>query len=433
MNQVATVNPSVGLLDLQAFENAQRIGNMLSQSTLVPEQYRATIAVKTGKKDENGNPIYEYHNNPNGLSNCIIALNMANRIGADPLMVMQNLYLIEGRPAWSSQFILASLNSCGRFSALRFDIEDLGDLEVEYTEYEWTKTIDGKSKKKPVNKKITIRNLTCVAWATERETGERIESSKISVEMAVKEGWYQKNGSKWQTMPEQMLRYRSASFFGRVYAPEILMGLRSVEEENEIIDVTPVVSEEKEDTSKDLKERLLKTKNLGELKALHDEVLELQILEQRKRFLKLYEAQELKLNEIGIEEVKEKEVVKAEQQSTQLSEEVNTELKNVFLQTIEQAQTLEQLDEVCAKIKTLSLSEPEKTQLRQAFKAKREQFVFPDMSIQSIVDELEAALEVPQLDTILATRFKPFTASMTEKQINIINDAYSRKFAELTE
>ncbi|UIP24547.1 recombinase RecT [Acinetobacter towneri] len=225
---------SVGLLNLEAFELSQRIAKMLSSSTLVPEDYRATIQKKAGK-DDFGNQLYKEVPNPNGLSNCIIALNMANRMGADPLMVMQNLYLVNGRPSWSSQFIMAGINSSGRFSALRFDLEDLGETEVEYQEAVWENR-----KKKTITKSIKVNNFSCVAWAIERETGERLESSKITIEMAVKEGWYTKDGSKWQTMPEQMLRYRAASFFGRVYAPELLMGLRSAEEEQDrIIDVTP--------------------------------------------------------------------------------------------------------------------------------------------------------------------------------------------------
>lgn len=252
---------SVGLLNLEAFELSQRIAKMLASSTLVPEQYRSVVKVKAGK-DSFGNMQYRDEENPNGLSNCIIALNMANRMGADPLMVMQNLYLIEGRPAWSSQFIMAAINSCGRFSALRFDLEDLGETEVEYQETVWENR-----QKKTVAKKVTVKNLTCVAWAIERETGERIESSKITMEMAVKEGWYGKNGSKWQTMPEQMLRYRAASFFGRVYAPELLMGLRSAEEEQDrIIDVTPdtaTVSVQHDLAA--VKKQILQAKTLDEL------------------------------------------------------------------------------------------------------------------------------------------------------------------------
>ena len=134
--QISNSNQSVGLLNLEAFELSQRIAKMLSSSTLVPEQYRATIQKKAGK-DEYGNQLWREEPNPNGLSNCVIALNMSNRMGADPLMVMQNLYLVNGRPSWSSQFIMAGINSSGRFSALRFELEDLGEKEVECVETVW--------------------------------------------------------------------------------------------------------------------------------------------------------------------------------------------------------------------------------------------------------------------------------------------------------
>ena len=219
-----------GFGSLQSFELMQRAAKLLSSSTLVPAAYRAVIE----KLDRFGN-VKEARENPNALANSVVALNMAQRMGADPLMVMQNLYVVEGRPSWSSQWIIAAINGCGRFSPLRYDLEDLGDKEVEYATTEW---VDGNRTTK--KHKVTIRNLKCVAWAVEKETGERITSPTISVEMAVKEGWYQKNGSKWQTMPEVMLRYRTASFFGKLYAPELLMGLQTVEEMHDIvIDATP--------------------------------------------------------------------------------------------------------------------------------------------------------------------------------------------------
>ncbi len=285
MNTVANIQPqqSIGLLNLEAFELSQRIAKMLSASTLVPEQYRQTIKVKTGK-DQYGNMTYREEPNPNGLANCVIALNMASRLNADPLMVMQNLYLIEGRPSWSSQFIMAAINSCGRFSALRFELEDLGEKEVEYTETVW----ENRSKKNVV-KKITIRDLSCVAFAVERETGERIESSKITMEMAVKEGWYGKNGSKWQTMPEQMLRYRAASFFGRVYAPELLMGLRSSEEEQErIIDVTPETVVVSASNFAELKRDILKAKTADEMAELESQIYEVMDDKERNELIKLW-------------------------------------------------------------------------------------------------------------------------------------------------
>ncbi|MBN4665403.1 hypothetical protein HUS70_07585 [Pandoraea nosoerga] len=209
-----------GFSSLQSFELMQRAAKLLSSSTLVPVAYRAWDE----KKGENAN----------ALANCVVALNMSQRMGADPLMVMQNLYIVEGRPSWSSQWIIAAINGCGRFSPLRFDLKDLGPKEVEY---EVTKWVD--RQRVTTKHKATVQNLECIAWAVEKETGTRIDSPKVSVEMAVKEGWYGKSGSKWQTMPEVMLRYRTASFFGKLYAPELLMGLQTVEEAQDIIDLNP--------------------------------------------------------------------------------------------------------------------------------------------------------------------------------------------------
>lgn len=215
------VTPGFG--SLQSFELAVRQAKLLSSSTLVPAQYRAVIEKKKGQN-------VSYEENDNAIPNCVIAMNMASRMGADPLMVMQNLYIVEGRPSWSSQWIIAAINGCGRFSPLRFELKDLGDKEVEYTVTEWE---SGQRQNRKV--KTTIQNMQCIAWAVEKETGERITSPVVSIEMAVKEGWYQKNGSKWQTMPEVMLRYRTASFFGKLYAPELLMGLQTVEEMQDIV------------------------------------------------------------------------------------------------------------------------------------------------------------------------------------------------------
>ena len=68
-----------------------------------------------------------------------------------------------------------------------------------------------------------------------------IEGPVVTIGIAKAEGWYQKKGSKWVTMPEQMLRYRAASWFIRTTAPELSMGLQTVEEQQDIAerDVTP--------------------------------------------------------------------------------------------------------------------------------------------------------------------------------------------------
>lgn len=205
-----------------SFVVAQRMASPLAKSTLVPSDYRDNIG------------------------NCLIALEIAQRLKASPLLIMQNLFVIEGRPSWSAQFLISTINTCGRYSPLRFVMNNKGEKDVECViEYKWETGSDGRKKKTPVTGTIKIHDISCVAWALEKETGERLESSEISIEMAVKEGWYQKNGSKWKTMPEQMLRYRAASFFARIYSPELTMGMQTVEEvrdSGEIRDVTPTIN-----------------------------------------------------------------------------------------------------------------------------------------------------------------------------------------------
>ncbi len=186
MTDQLTINPApahsiTAFSSAASFEAAQRMALALCSSNIVPEQYRG--------KDN--------------IGNAIVALEMAQRIGASPLAVMQNLNIIHGRPSWSSTFIIAALNSCGRFSPLRFDVTGDGD------------------------------DKSCVAWATDR-AGERLEGPPASIAMAKAEGWFAKNGSKWKTMPELMLRYRAAAFFGRLYAPDVLNGMHATEEVEDI-------------------------------------------------------------------------------------------------------------------------------------------------------------------------------------------------------
>jgi hypothetical protein len=166
------------------FALMQRIATAFTQSDMVPQQYQ-------------GN-----------LPNCLIALDMAHRMGANPLLVMQNLYVVHGTPGWSSKFLIATVNTCGRFSAMR---------------YEW-KGEPGQA------------DYGCRAWAIELETGERLDGIWVTWNMVKAEGWSAKKGSKWLTMPDQMFIYRAAAFWQRVYAPEISMGLSTAEEAKDVFD-----------------------------------------------------------------------------------------------------------------------------------------------------------------------------------------------------
>ena len=222
---------------VQGMEALQRGGNLLSSSSLVPEVYRRWKVEKDGTRSEN----------PSGLANCVVALNMATRIGMDPIMCMQNLNVIEGRPSWSSVFIIASINQCGKFSPLRFDLSPLGDeTEANFKYTEWEPNPANPGKNRPVEKTGTlkVKHQSCRAWAIEKATGQRLDGPEITIQMALDEGWIQKRGSKWRTMQEVMLRYRAASMFGKLYAPELLLGLQSAEEVQDVVDVEVIEEDE---------------------------------------------------------------------------------------------------------------------------------------------------------------------------------------------
>lgn len=159
------------------FIMANQMAKALASSTIVPSTYQ---------------------NNP---ANCLIAIEQAQRMHISPLMVMQNLYPIQGRPSWSSKFLIASINASRMF-----------DMELQYDE---VKDKDGKP-------------YSCVAWTM--KNGRRVEGMEVNMQMAKDEGWLGKNGSKWKTMPQLMLRYRAASFFSSLNCPELTMGIYTKEE-----------------------------------------------------------------------------------------------------------------------------------------------------------------------------------------------------------
>lgn len=184
-NEVAVVHNS--LFTKEGMEVRMKLASTLAASTIIPEQFQLKPA------------------------NVLIALNMAERMNADPMMVMQNLYIVNGNPGWSSKFLIATFNTCGRFSSIKYEFFG----------------------------KPGTDDYGCRAYATELATGERVQSIAVTIKMAKDEGWYAKKGSKWQTIPELMMQYRAATFLIRTVAPEISMGLQTTEELHDVIDVTP--------------------------------------------------------------------------------------------------------------------------------------------------------------------------------------------------
>ncbi len=157
-------------VDKDAFEQTQRVAIMLSKSQMIPEKYQ------------------------NKPQDCFVAIEMAARAGLSPLAVLQNVDVVKGKPRWSGQACMAIINSCGRFR----------DAHPVYT---GAKGSD---------------NRACFIRAIRISDGEVVDGTEISMKMAAAEGWM--SNPKWKNMPEQMLFYRAAAFFARMYCPSELLG-----------------------------------------------------------------------------------------------------------------------------------------------------------------------------------------------------------------
>ena len=207
-NNALTVHEGSGLpveranslfFDVARFAHAKNVGDMLAKSTMVPDHFK------------------------NNLGNCVIALNLADRIGVDVFMMMQSMYVVHGRPGIEGKLVIALISACGRFSPLEYEIKESGK-----------KTAKGVS-----------RPDSCVAFATDLKTGRIIQGPPVTWEMVEAEGWNKDKGqgisSKWVTLPDLMFRYRSATLFGRVHCPGAMLGLRTTEEieDVEMIEVGP--------------------------------------------------------------------------------------------------------------------------------------------------------------------------------------------------
>lgn len=177
------------LMDPQRFDHLLRVGKLLAASPLFPAHLSGGSADKA-------------------LANAVLVLNMANRLNEDPLTVGQNIYFVGGRPGWNTTYLIAKANQHGVF-------RDPIDWEVK-----------GKGEA-----------LSVTAFAILRGTGKRVQVT-LDMETAKKEGWTK--NPKYQSIPEQMLRYRTAAFMIRLYCPEVMVGVpAAVEVELEAKDVTP--------------------------------------------------------------------------------------------------------------------------------------------------------------------------------------------------
>lgn len=160
----------------EQFNQLLRAADMLSKTSIVPQSYQ-------GKPQD-----------------CFVAIEMASRMGVSPMVVMQNMYVVKGKPSWAGQACCMLINSCGKFK----------DVKHIYTGEKGT---DSRG---------------CYVTAVRTSDGETVNGVEVTMQMAKSEGWT--SNSKWKNMPELMLAYRASAFFARVYCPEALMGVQTYEE-----------------------------------------------------------------------------------------------------------------------------------------------------------------------------------------------------------
>ncbi|PPB58731.1 hypothetical protein CDQ71_00080 [Campylobacter hyointestinalis subsp. hyointestinalis] len=183
-NQITTIEQSEKLLELEVkkFELEQRRATALSKSAFFPANLKGDVA------------------------SAVIIYDLANRMNLSVLEIAQSVFIIRDKPSFSTQFLTARLNQSGLIKGrLRTIISD--DKQSAYCE------------------------------AIDAQTGELLKGMTVTMDIARKEGWLGKNGSKWQTMPELMLRYRAQSFFISEFFSEVKFGLKTKEEMEDIADV----------------------------------------------------------------------------------------------------------------------------------------------------------------------------------------------------
>lgn len=167
--------------DVNLYNNALKMAESLAKSDLIPDNYK-------GKPES-----------------CLIAIDVARQIGArSPLFVMQNLFVVKGKPSWSGQYCDAIVRA--NFKKVKVDLSGEGDERgCKVTAYD--------------------------------QNDNFCEGTRVTIRMAKQEGWFSKTGSKWQTIPDLMLQYRAFAFFARIHCPDKLLGIH---DEFENVDISKI-------------------------------------------------------------------------------------------------------------------------------------------------------------------------------------------------
>jgi len=186
MNNDIIVRQQNSLISASDFDHVFRIAQIFADSDLVPDYAK--------KKPQN----------------VFIALQMAQRLNIDAMLAIQNIHIIKGRPALSSQMLIGLINASGLIEGV-----------IAFTS-------NGKD----------VPDMSVTASAKMKGT-EQIISATFSYSQAQAMGVTQ--NPPWKTAPELMCRYRAASHLARAYFPQLTLGLGNKEELEELepLNVTP--------------------------------------------------------------------------------------------------------------------------------------------------------------------------------------------------
>lgn len=176
---VATEQPENN--PLEAFRGQFKVAMQYAKSDLVPPTFK-------GKPE-----------------NVVIAMGLSDKTGIDLFTIMQNLTIIKGKIGWTGSFCKTLIEKTGKYT----------DIEYVY--------VGEKGKD----------NFGCYVQAVQKSNGKIIKGTTVDMAMVKAEHW--NTNTKWNSMSEQMLGYRAASFFARLHCPEALSGIRTTEENEDIV------------------------------------------------------------------------------------------------------------------------------------------------------------------------------------------------------
>lgn len=132
------------------------------------------------------------------FADCLVALQWADRSGRDPLELLQNTFPVNGTPGMFTRYMIALERRAKIFDRpVQWEFEGEGDSLV----------------------------VTCYGFID----GERYEAD-VAMEFAKSEGWTKSEKYKTPAGAKHMLKWRAAAFLIRFTAPDVLLGMSTVDE-----------------------------------------------------------------------------------------------------------------------------------------------------------------------------------------------------------